>query len=177
MGGGSCQIFVYDKDGIKASDSFKIGSLLVYKNFVKGLLPTKKEVKKIETYVKGELKKNKALKNTGYDTVYAVGGSIRGAARLHKALTGGNTPISEYQLTLQDLEEIIDTIYDMGIQGVRLICHVIPERVYTIMPALFIMKTVCKYLGVNKIDVMSNSVREGYLWEKVMRADYSSTEN
>lgn len=177
LGGGSCQIFVYDEAGIKASDSFRIGCLVMYKNYVKGLLPTKKEIKKIEEYVKEELKTNKALKNVGYDTLYAMGGSVRATAKLHRALVGGDDEISKYQLKLKQLEEIIETIYNMDISGVRLICHIIPERVYTIMPAMITLRTICKYLGVNKIKIASNSVREGYLCERVLKENCTSTES
>lgn len=177
LGGGSCQLFSFSNDKIVKSGSFKIGSLLTYKTFVDGLLPKKKEIKKIKEAVKEQLGENKALKGLGFEKVYAIGGSARAAAKLHRAMIGGDGIASDYQLTVSQIDDIIKTIYKMDIKGISFICHVIPERVYTIIPGLIVLRTVCKYIGAEKIQTVRGSVREGYLWEKVLKKSCSSTEN
>jgi len=177
LGGGSGQMFSFSRDGIVNSDSFKIGSLITYKNFVSGLLPKKKEIKKIKEYVKGELLKNKAFKGVGYEKLYAIGGTARAGAKLHRALIGGEGNISDYQLTVLQIDEIIKTIYKMDVKGISFICHIIPERVYTIIPGLIVLRTICKYIGTEKIQTIKGSVREGYLWERILKKNFSSTEN
>ncbi len=169
LGGGSCQLFSFSDGKIINSDSFKIGSLVTYKNFVSGLLPKKKEIKKIKRYVKEQLFSNPHLRGLGYEKVYSIGGSARAAAKLHKALIGGNGVVSDYQLTVEQIDEIIETVYKMDIKGVSFICHVIPERVYTIIPGLIVLRTICKFVGSKKIQTVKGSVREGYLWENVMK--------
>lgn len=177
LGGGSCQVFSFANGKITHSDSFKIGSLFIYKNFVDGLLPTKKEIKNIKEFVKKQLKSNKSLKNVGHDTIYSVGGSARAAAKLHRAMIGGMNQVSEYQLSCVQLNDMVKTIYNMDVKGVSFICHVIPERVYTIVPGLIILQSVCKYTGAKGIQTVKSSVREGYLWEKILKESYLSTEN
>ena len=169
LGGGSGQLFSFSEGKITNSDSFKIGSLITYKNFVDGLLPKKKEIKKIKNYVKEELSTNKRFKDSGYEKLYAIGGTARAGAKLHRALIGGNGTISDYQLSLEQIDSIIDTIYKMDVKGISFICHVIPERVYTIIPGLIVLRTICKYIGAEKIQTVRGSVREGYLWEKIMK--------
>lgn len=177
LGGGSCQIFSFADDNIINSDSFNIGSLVTYKNYVDGLLPTKKEIKKIKKFVKKNLLNNKALKGIGYEKVYAIGGSARAGAKLHKAFVGNDGNASDYILTVEQIDEMIKTIYKMDIKGISFICHVIPERVYTIIPGLIILRTICKYIGAEKIQTVKGSVREGYLWEKILKKNCSSIEN
>ncbi len=177
LGGGSCQLFSFFNDKIDKSASFKIGSLLIYKSFVDGLLPKKSEIKKIKEAVKKELGKDKSLKGLGFEKVYAIGGSARAAAKLHRAMIGGDKIASNYQLTVEQIDDIIKTIYKMDIKGISFICHVIPERVYTIIPGLIVLRTVCKYIGAKKIQTVKGSVREGYLWEKVLKKSCSLTEN
>lgn len=169
LGGGSCQLFSFSDNKIVHSDSFKIGSLFIYKNFVNGLLPKKKEIKKIKNYVKEQLSTNLHLKNLGFEKIYSIGGSARAAAKLHKALTGKTGDNSDYQLTVEQIDEIIDTIYKMDVKGISFICHIIPERVYTIIPGLIILRTICKFVGAAKIQTVKGSVREGYLWENIMK--------
>ena len=177
LGGGSCQLFSFANDEIINSASMEIGSLITYKKFINGLLPNKKEIKEIKKYVKKQLSKNKDLKKLNYDKVYAIGGTTRAAAKLHRALVGGLGNVSDYKLTVKQIDEIIKTIYKMDVKGISFICHVIPERVYTIMPGLIILKAICKYVGIKEIKTVKGSVREGYLWEKIMTQDSSSTES
>ena len=172
IGGGSGQMFSFSEKGIVNSDSFKIGSLITYKNFVGGLLPKKKEIKKIKEYVKEELLRNKDFKDMGYEKLYAIGGTARAGAKLHRSLVGGEGNISDYQLTVSQIDEIIKTIYKMDVKGVSFICHIIPERVYTIIPGLIVLRTICRYIGSEKIQTIKGSVREGYLWERILKKNF-----
>ena len=51
LGGGSCQVFAFDGDNVEKSNSFRIGSLLLYKTFVSSLFPKEREKKAIKNYV------------------------------------------------------------------------------------------------------------------------------
>lgn len=171
LGGGSCQVFKFDKEGIKESASMPIGCLLMYKKCVSGVVPRKKELKLIKNTVKTELKKFTKIKNMNYNTIYCMGGSARAAAKLHRAIVGGSRQIADYELTIEQIDDVIQAVYDMDIRGVRLLCHVIPERVYTILPGLVTLRTICKFTGAKKIRIVKNSVREGYLWENILKKD------
>ncbi|MGN0375171.1 MAG: hypothetical protein ACI4EN_06675, partial [Butyrivibrio sp.] len=58
-------------------------------------------------------------------------------------------------------------IYDMKIDAVNILCHVIPERVYTVIPGMIAIREICRYLDVEKIRLINASVREGYLIESI----------
>ena len=157
LGGGSCQVFAFDGDNVEKSNSFRIGSLLLYKTFVSSLFPKEREKKAIKNYVLAELEKSPELKKLGFTDIYAMGGTARAAIK------------NNYALTVEQIDEMMDTIYDMGKDGIKLLCHVIPERVYTIIPGLIAIKAICQYTGAKGIIAIKSSVREGYLTEKVIK--------
>lgn len=170
LGGGSCQVFAFDGDNVEKSNSFRIGSLLLYKTFVSSLFPKEREKKAIKNYVLAELEKSPELKKLGFTDIYAMGGTARAAIKLHRVLAGSSPKVkNNYALTVEQIDEMIDTIYDMGKDGIKLLCHVIPERVYTIIPGLIAIKAICQYTGAKGIIAIKSSVREGYLTEKVIK--------
>lgn len=177
LGGGSCQIFTFCEAGICDSVSLPIGSLRMYQQFVRGVVPSKEEGKLIKSYVKDQLESHRELEDAGFSCVYAMGGSARAAAKLHRALTGGSQKIDAYELTAEDLKEMTDTIREMGIGGVRLLGHVLPERLYTLLPGMITLRAVTRFLGAGKIVVVKNSVREGYLWSKILGKSDTSIES
>ncbi len=178
MGGGSCQIFMIEAGKMIHGQSFEIGSLYLYNKFVKGLIPTEKEIDKIKEYIKKSLSENENLKNIKYNQVYVFGGTMRAMYKLHRAMPYNKKdtwieneteklnilPESKEQvLKVKDINKMIDTIYQMNIDGINILCHTIPERVYTIIPGLIAIKHICRYLSINSVSLIDASVREGYL--------------
>lgn len=169
LGGGSCQIFSFRGEKVETNASLKIGSLVMYNRYVEGILPTCEEMQDIRNHVKNKLKKLPELKKLEFPTLYAMGGSARAAAKLHRALTGNNMPAAEYKITLQQMEELCNIESDLGVNGIRLIGKVVPERLNTLIPGLVVLKTICKYVGASQIQIVKNGVREGYLWENILK--------
>lgn len=170
MGGGSCQIFKCNKGKLLEGDSFEIGSLYLYDKFVKGLIPNEKESKAIKRHVKEALSKCENLNKLNYKEVYVFGGTMRAIYKLYDAMpcnsnkSKGMVKDSLYKaISVKEIKEMIDEIYDLNINGINILCHVIPERVYTIIPGMIAIKQICNYLGTKKIRLIDASVREGYL--------------
>ena len=47
-----------------------------------------------------------------------------------------------------------------------------PDRVYTVLPGLLVLRCICKTVGTKQIMTSKYGVREGYLIEKVLNARY-----
>lgn len=169
LGGGSCQLFTFKNNTLKECRSFPIGCLKLHDKFVEGIMPTPTEIKRIKAYVTECLKNAPELKKVGFDTVYAMGGSARAAAKLHRALIGSEKPIAGYELTAMQMDELCGFIDDVNLKGVRFIAKILPERVNTIVPGLLALRTVCKYAGADRIQVIKAGVREGFLYEKLLK--------
>ena len=60
-------------------------------------------------------------------------------------------------------------IEDIDLSGVRLIGKVLPERLNTIVPGMIVLRTVCKYVGAEEIEIVTSGVREGYLHECLLK--------
>lgn len=54
IGGGSTEILIYKNGKPQAAESINIGSLNLYNNYVKELLPTREEIKEISLDVKNK---------------------------------------------------------------------------------------------------------------------------
>lgn len=175
MGGGSCQIFKFGGGKLEEGSSFEIGSLYLYDKFVKGLLPTEKEIKNIKSYVRKSLTKCEGLKDLKYKEVYVFGGTMRAIYKLFDEMPCNGEKENRYDkdkeifagIKVKEIQDMIDEIYELNIEGINILCHVIPERVYTIIPGMIAIKQICRYLGISKIRLIDASVREGYLIEQL----------
>lgn len=168
LGGGSCQVFSFKDDELVSGQSFPIGCLKLHDKFIEGIMPTPTEIKSIKAYVTECLKNSPSLKKLGYETVYAMGGTARSAAKLHRAFIGSEQPISGYELTVTQMDELCGLIEDINLSGVRLIAKILPERVNTIVPGILALRTVCKYVSAEKIQIVKAGVREGFLYKNIL---------
>ncbi|MDO4961519.1 MAG: hypothetical protein Q4E57_06675 [Eubacteriales bacterium] len=174
IGGGSTELTMFDNEKPLFYRSYPIGSLNLYQENVKGhILPTEGERESIEAMLDNvfdsqllsDLKKKKA-------TMYAIGGSARAALKLANAyydLEPGNTLLKKKQLRV-----LQDYLCSKGQGRIDLLTKYCPERLHTIVPGLLAMEALCKKLGCCDIDVCSGGVREGYLWNKLQKGEFSN---
>lgn len=169
LGGGSGQLFRFESGEIQNALSLPIGTLLLYNRHVTGVLPTKEEQKAIRQDVKAQLHAHAGLSKLDHDTIYCMGGGVRAALKLYRALQGPLQVPGKADLTKGEIKDMLHAIYDMGDKGVRLVSHVIPERLYTVIPAMLTLKEILKYTGAERLQVVKSSVREGYLCQKILK--------
>lgn len=167
LGGGSCQIFEFKNRELAFAKSFPIGSLAMNNRFVKGVVPTGEEREEIRRFVSDRLKETPELLLCGMEKVFAMGGTARAAAKLHRAYYKKKSSMNGYELSVEELETLYEFVYKFESEGLRMVERVIPERMGTIIPGMTVLITVCRYLGVEKIQIVKNGVREGYLWKNM----------
>jgi exopolyphosphatase/guanosine-5'-triphosphate,3'-diphosphate pyrophosphatase len=49
------------------------------------------------------------------------------------------------------------------------ILQVKPSRIHTFVPALIIVESISSYFGCEKLQISKYTVREGYLYEKLLK--------
>lgn len=156
LGGGSAQIITFEDGKVTSHTSKKIGALKLYKEFVKGVFPTKTEEEKIREYVKAELS---GVKGRGYDYIFAMGGAASSLKKLSKAVLG-----KEYEkFSLSDLKVFSEL-------PENIIKQVIPERLYTIKPAIIAVEEICRVLKTEKIKVTTCGVRDGMMAQLIKKS-------
>jgi len=171
LGGGSCQIFHYDENGFRASASLKIGCLTLSNAFVDGIFPTKSEAKKIREKVR------KAISEVGDEMrvpagtfAYAMGGTARAAARIHNVLSGAMKTDANVRLSREAMADIIEFSQDDAKECLRLLSRVAPSRMHTLVPGVIVLRTLCKTLGADGVEVVRTGIREGYLHREILGA-------
>lgn len=169
LGGGSGQVFYYQECELVKSASYGIGCLRLYNSCVNGVFPNSKERSAIEKTVKNYLKETGDFSERKQDIIYGMGGTARACMKLHKKLLGVDKVGDNYMLTLEDLRELDETITGLGLNGIKILNRIMPERLCTIVPGLIAVRTIMKHTGVKKLCIIKQGIREGYLLDKVVR--------
>ncbi len=156
LGGGSAQIIIFQNGQVKTHISKKIGALRLYKDFVEGIFPTKAEEERIREYVRNEISEISAK---GYPFVFAMGGAASSFRKLIKGILNEESD----EFTLADLR-----VFSKLSQ--KLIESIIPERLYTLKPAIIAVEEICKALKTDKIKATACGVREGMILEMTKKS-------
>lgn len=168
LGGGSAQLFYYNDESLVKSLSEPIGTLAMYNRFVKGLFPNSKARRKIAKHVRKYLELSGDFQGFGQEVLYGMGGTARALAQVHRHLLGNDAPVMDYHISKQDLEEIDQTITGLGLNGIKLLSRILPERLVTFMPGLVVIKELMEFTGAKTLVIVEYGVREGYLIENAV---------
>lgn len=169
LGGGSCQIFRYGESGFQASVSLKIGCLTLSNDCVGGIFPTKAEARKIRQKVRRALSGFRDEMRVPAGTfICAMGGTARAAARVFRALSGAETPECPSRLSREALDEIIELSRKSPKKCIRLLSRIAPARMHTLIAGVIVLRTVCKMLGADGVEVIRAGIREGFLRKEVL---------
>lgn len=166
VGGGSTELVAYQDGAITSGCSLPMGSLSLFTKHVSGLFPTKEERKAIRSDVREELEKAKTA-GLRCSHLTGVGGTFRAAAKLCNDLSGADPdnriiPAGEIHALYKGLKK--------GDQDtLRQILRSVPDRVHTILPGLAILTAILDAYEVSTVSVSACGVREGYLFDRVLR--------
>lgn len=159
IGGGSVQIFSVQNNTLKTAQSFPMGSLKLYTEFVHNTLPTVQETEKIRRYVRCLLDSSKIYTDfTGFP-LHFMGGTVRLITKL----------IGKQEFTPDQLGCQLDFFLSHPEQARQRICAVTPQRLQTVIPGMTAVHTIAEYFHVSNIIYTQNSVREGYLTRHLLK--------
>lgn len=169
-GGGSTEVVLYDDDTINFVTSMPIGSLNLFGQYVKDILPDAKECQEIEKRVRHELKEICPGKNA-FDVKYlaVTGGSMRAVREVLAELHWIHA--DQTLIAPKLLSELKDYLLEDKTRASRLFLKVKPDRIHTLFCGLLIVEEVAKFTGCQTIQVSMNGVREGYLAENILYDD------
>lgn len=167
IGGGSAEVTVFSNRKTLCHDSFPIGSLNLYKNYVGGhIIPSEKERELIKKRIKNIFSEENLSKYIKYKVpMYAIGGSARAVLKLanhHFNMDEDNRKIKRKQL-----KELREYICDRSQDSLDLLLRYCPDRMHTIIPGLMILEVLSKKFDADEISINQIGVREGYLWYKL----------
>lgn len=161
VGGGSTELVFFRDSETVVAESIPVGSLNLFQKFISGLLPEKKELKKIRREIMGRLDQIPMLESLSFDVVCGVGGSARGAQNLINALNGWPEDTNRY--ACGRLKEVTDLLESDPKRLIRQILKIAPERIHTLLPGIAVLRAVTDCYGAHTVLTSRYGVREGYL--------------
>jgi exopolyphosphatase/guanosine-5'-triphosphate,3'-diphosphate pyrophosphatase len=168
IGGGSTEIVVFKNREIQHATSMPIGSLNLYVKHVKKIIPKEEE----RVIIKEDVLENlKALdiKLEIVQTICGVGGTMQAAKKLNNSIF--NLPKHSINIEVNHISEILKLINNSKRSTLTPILQNIPDRIHTIIPGLIIADTIAAYFNSEDITVSKFGIREGYLYERVMKGE------
>lgn len=156
LGGGSLQVFTFDKNGPTKSRSFALGSSRMAKEYVSDAIPTAEEAAAIANRVKCELSAAGFAPAGG--KLLAMGGTAKAIKYLYGFTTKKNGAISTAELSA-----MLKVICEQPEETVDLLSDIVPKRAHTLAPGLAVLTALAEYMGCSEMEVYSVGVREGFL--------------
>lgn len=166
VGGASTEIAVFADRSLSFLKSYRIGSLKLYKECVKNILPGPASVKKIKNTIALEMPKAAFEGFAPQEQLVCTGGTARSVLKIAGYLN--LVPEQSNVIPAQDLEEIKKVLLGDQKTAANTILKIDPERIHTIIPGFLILRYIAKRFEVKKIIVSNYGVKEGYLCQKVL---------
>lgn len=165
IGGASTEISVFCRNEIKSAESFPIGSLKLYKECVRNIVPGKGSLQRIDEKISSQLRDKAFSCDSSGSPVVCIGGTSRAVLKMAQKVF--SLPASQNSIGKDQLDELCGILFPADKRACSLILQVVPERIHTLIPGMMILRYITEKLGASQIIVSRYSVREGYLCQKI----------
>ena len=175
IGGASTELVLFRDYKAVELISLPIGCLNLSLDYVGEIIPNAEEIKQIKEVIKKHFSQITWSKNVQCSRMVGVGGTLRAAFKLSRAL---------FNLTPE--KDIFDAGYIKEINRLirnrkNNIYHTLyrhtPERLLTAPTGLIILQHAIKTFGCDTILVSKYGLREGYLFDRVLKPNYEHDAN
>lgn len=166
IGGASTEIAVFSNKSVLFSKSFHVGSLKLYRDCVKKILPGNGSVKRIKETIHAQLPHRIFDGFFSQEQLVATGGTARSVLKFAKHL--GLVPEDSRIILADHMKVIADLFFNDEDAAADAILKVDPERIHTIIPGFMILRYIAEQFEAREIVVSNYGVREGYLCQKVL---------
>ena len=112
---------------------------------------------------------------TNISGICGVGGTLRAASRLNNELF--DLAPDNLEINAANIKKIIKLLENdeedelLSIDTLEILLKVVPDRVRTVLPGLIILHTLIKYFSIKTIQISCTGVREGYLYDHVLKKE------
>ena len=166
LGGGSVEIVLFKNKKIEEEYSIPVGSLKMYNDYVSDMIPNENECNLIKERIYSELERVKFKNQEKIPFMCGVGGSIRAIGLILVDLN-----LLKKKAALIDVKLLKQLKNELNLNNkdtYNKILYVKPSRIHTLVPALLILESITSYFGCEEIQISKFSVREGYLYKKIL---------
>ena len=165
VGGASAELALFRDRQIRQAASVPVGSLKLYRDCVKKILPGRGSRRRIEEAIRTAFGSD-ALKGIPQeDHMVCVGGTARAALRLCQKRFGLSEDCQTF--TREQLDDLSGQLCRSGKDTADLILRYEPERIHTLVPGVMVLQYLTDRYDVKDITVSHYGVREGYLRRRI----------
>lgn len=173
IGGASTEVVTFSGGQMIHSASFAVGSLSLYKNCVKKILPGQGSQSRIEAAIQKEIDEKSIFSKIPCKSLVCVGGTARAILKL--AIYYHALPETTRCLCRSEVESLCRFLQSGDKSAVQLILRLEPGRIHTLLPGLMILQHMMNYFSAEELVISKYGVREGYLCQKILKNSASNT--
>ncbi|MGC4018415.1 MAG: ethanolamine ammonia-lyase reactivating factor EutA [Muricomes sp.] len=169
IGGGSTEIVSFENGQPLSSASFHVGSLNLYRECVKKIMPGNGSLKRIQKTLTNEIDKKSLFTFDKRSPLICVGGTARAVLKIAGKLY--DLPPGCRTVSKAQFNDMCALLCKGNRAAADIVLKLEPDRIHTIVPGLMIMKHIFQLFNSDKIIVSKYSVREGYLCQKLLQTN------
>lgn len=168
IGGASAELALFAEGKLQKAGSVPVGSLKLYRDCVKKIMPGKESRQRIEKTIRKAFDNSNLKDIPRQEQIVGVGGTIRATLRLCKKLYG--LPDNCRTFNREQLEALTRYLSKKDKKAMDLILRYEPERIHTLVPGVLLLRYLMDQYGAQEVTVSHYGVREGYLHQKIQPA-------
>jgi hypothetical protein len=165
IGGGSTELVPFQDGKMLQAMSIPVGSLAMYRKYVKKLLPKEKECTDIRKAVSKQLEDLSFLEGTHYPVICGVGGTIRATGKLYNDRF--ELDVQNKEMKAGGIRKVLEELSGTGRETCDKILQIVPDRVHILKPGMVILETLMDAFQSEQVVISRYGVREGYLLKKM----------
>lgn len=169
IGGASTEIVTFKDRKPVESMSFGVGSLSLYRNCVKHILPGKGSQKRIDEAIHNAIDDTGLMPIRKHARLIGVGGTARAVMKIAQKVFGLSD--SCCHISRDQVYELCERLCRCDKEASDLILKLEADRIHTLIPGLMILQHIFRSFDADELIVSRYGVREGYLWQKLMKND------
>ena len=156
-------MFSFNEDKLLYKMSLMIGSARMHEKFVENIIPTPEEARALYEYIYKQISEHTQL--SGYESIYAIGGSARCAFLLYNKVF--DKAISN-EIDAAGLERVYLHMIDNPEESRRILEELFPDRVKSLLTGIITLCAICRCVGAKKLVVAVCGVREGFIYKEIL---------
>ncbi len=161
IGGASTELVSFFEHTPLTAESFRVGSLRLYRDCVRHILPGKDAAERIRRTICSAVTSEVFCTCKEKQPFICVGGTARAALRLTNALF--SLPADNHIITAEQLTALTKRLLSSRREAADLLLKLMPERIHTAIPGLLILEHLVERLNTDSLSVSRYGVREGFL--------------
>ena len=167
IGGASTEISVFCGGKMQKAFSFPIGSLKLYRECVKGIVPGRGALRRMEKRIGEEIGDQVFSCSPDGGRIVCIGGTSRAVLKLARRVF--SLEEGQNHIRTRQLNELCDLIFKADKESCDLILKSVPERIHTLIPGMMILRYITDRFHASEITISDYSGREGYLCQKIQQ--------